>query len=258
MRRRTLSALEAKIDNGGERLIPGVTQDMAELVRHRNSYLFFKQVIENDIATQKVIGPVSIVDLGCGVGHGCATLSKIDNTRIVGVDSSAESVEYAKAHYARDNVVYQVADLLEHIPSMQEFDYVVSRNVFEHLPGGLDLAMSAKWRHRLLFDVPYDEPAGRNPHHVVHRIREESFAQYPRVDLLFQDLDGIVYDHGRKPAESNVIICVRSRPGLETAVSGIGFPFLAFKPRFYMPLRRIRRHRATQWLRWLFRERLGF
>jgi hypothetical protein len=41
-----------------------------------------------------------------------------------------------------------------------------------------------------MFDVPYDEPTGRNPHHVVNDIREESFSAWEDAELFFQDLDG--------------------------------------------------------------------
>lgn len=40
MRRSPLSPLEAVIYNEGERLIPYVTHDHDELVRHRSSYVF--------------------------------------------------------------------------------------------------------------------------------------------------------------------------------------------------------------------------
>ena len=148
--------LEKAIYNAGERLIPGVTHDLAEVVRHRSSYVFFRKVIESDLA---IIGEesklVQIVDLGCGVGHGCHTLLKMPNSHIVGVDNSPESLEYARCNYAGSNITYQLADLGEFIPAMPEYDYVTSRGVFEHVPNGLQLALSTKWRYRLLFDVQY-------------------------------------------------------------------------------------------------------
>lgn len=220
-----LSPLEKKIHNAGERLIPGVTHDILELVRHRSSYLFFRQVIEHDMATRASLEPIRIVDLGCGVGHGCETLSDLPNVQVVGVDSSPESIEFARTHYARENITYEVADLVEYVPSMLDFDYVVSRNVFEHVPDGLRMALSTKWRYRLLFDVPYDEPEGRNPHHALSGIREESFAELSEGELFFQDMQGVIYGLWQKPPQPNVIICVASRSGLERVRdSGLTFP----------------------------------
>ncbi len=247
---RKLSPLEEKIYNAGERLIPGITHDTAEVVRHRNSYLFFRQVIENDIATQRVAKPVRIVDLGCGVGHGCETLSRIPDSHITGVDSSLESIRFARTHYVRNNITYQAADLLEYIPGMPEYDYVVSRNVFEHLTDGLQLALSTKWRSRLLIDVPYDEPKGRNPHHVLYRIREESFSEIPRAELFFQDLDRVIYDIRRKPSEPNIIVCVCSRPDLPKVFeTSVDFPFLAWQPPLYIKLQGLKRLKTIRRLR---------
>ena len=230
-----LSPLEEKIHNAGERLIPGITNNIAEFIRHRSSYLFFRQVIEHDIATRESSKPIRIVDLGCGVGHGCETLSELPNSHIVGIDSSPESIEYAETHYARDNITYQVADLVEYIPAMPEFDYVVSRGSLEHVPDGLRLAFSTKWRSRLLFDVPYDEPAGRNPHHVLHRLREEDFAGIPEAELFFQDLDGAIYNRQNKPPQPNMIICVCSHPDLpKVTATSMRFPLPAWQPKRYI------------------------
>src|SRR5262245_14152586 len=131
---RTLTPLEQVIYNEGERLIPGVTHDLAEVVRHRSSYLFFRGVMKRDWpSVSKPARPVTIVDLGCGVGHGCHALSALPNSQIVGVDSSPESLEYARTHYAAANITYRLANLEEFIPDMPEYDYVVSRGVFEHV-----------------------------------------------------------------------------------------------------------------------------
>lgn len=228
---RTLTPLEQVIYNEGERLIPGVTHDLAEVVRHRSSYLFFRGVMKRDWpSVSKPDRPVTIVDLGCGVGHGCHALSALPNSQIVGVDSSPESLEYARTHYAAANITYRLANLEEFIPDMPEYDYVVSRGVFEHVRGGLRLAVSTKWRCRLLFDVPYDEPWQANPHHLLSGIREEAFAEFKGVELFFQDLGGVIYDRPRKPAKPNMIICVCSRPDLPPAAGRLRLPVPAWRP----------------------------
>jgi SAM-dependent methyltransferase len=234
---RVLTPLEEKVYNSGERIIPGITNCLEELVRHRSSYLFFRRIIELDLKTRGEAKPVRIIDLGCGVGHGCETLSKIPNAHIVGVDSSSDSIEYAKGHYAKKNITYQVADLIEYIPKMPEYDYVVSRNVFEHIPDGLEIALRTRWRFRLMFDVPYAEPPGRNPHHVLFNIREESFWTFPERELFYQDLAGVVYDVAHKPPRPNIIFCVSNGSDLvKVGESCITFPVPAWKPmstRFY-------------------------
>ena len=133
---------------------------------------------------------------------------------------------------------------------MSEFDYVVSRGVFEHMANGLHLALSTKWRYRLLFDVPYDEPKGKNPHHVLYEIREETFSGFLGVELFFQDLNGVIYDSQRKPANPNMIMCVCSHPELPRVVSqSITFPFPAWQPKQSLSLKNLNWSKIIQRVR---------
>ncbi len=226
-----LTPLEEIIYNEGERLIPGVTHDRQEFVRHRSSYEFFCRVIEADLALAGAAGKrrsVEIIDLGCGVGHGCRRLARIPGARVTGVDISSECIEYARRHYSAPGVVYRREDLTSFVLCMPEYDYAVSRGVFEHIPGGLALAVSGKFSRRLMFDVPYDEPPGPNPHHAVTGIREEDFAGVPEAELFYQDLDGIMYDRKHRPPKPNMILCVVRRPGLPEAGGRISFPLPAW------------------------------
>lgn len=79
----------------------------------------------------------SILDLGCGVGHGCFLLSKIPGSRIVGVDICQDSVDYAKEYYFADNIRYSVHDINHTIEKYINIDYVVSRGVLEHIQNGI-------------------------------------------------------------------------------------------------------------------------
>jgi glycosyltransferase involved in cell wall biosynthesis len=209
-----LNELERIIYNEGERLIPGLTHDLEELIRHYSSYLFFRLIIMNDLAIATNNKAIDIIDLGCGVGWGCRVLSEITHSHISGVDISRDSLEYAHEHYMNTDIHYEQADLLEFIPRMPECDYAVSRNAIEHIPNGLRLAKSIKWRRRLIFDVPYGEPEGRNIYHVLTGITEEAFVGFDGVEIFYQDLSGCIYDAQHKPANPNIIICVCSSPDL--------------------------------------------
>jgi len=229
-----LTYLEEKIYNEGERLIPGVTHDIKEVIRHKSSYNFFHKVIEDDlnmVSNQSNENLISIADLGCGVGHGCKTLSSLNKSSITGVDFSQESLEYAEQHYAGKNISYKLAELNKFIQEMPEYDYVVSRGVFEHVPNGIVAANSTNWRQRLLFDVPYDEPEDINHHHLISSIREEHFDEFTESELFFQDLAGVIYDPKHKPKKPNMIICICSHPDLPKIKNrNISFPVPAWKP----------------------------
>ena len=115
---RVLKWNQRNIYNEGERLIPGLTHDISEVIRHRSSYVFWKRIIELDISlkhnkTQKKVG---ILDLGCGVGHGCKVLSSIPNTLVTGVDVSEQVIGYARKHYPARNIEYLVGRLAQVSP----------------------------------------------------------------------------------------------------------------------------------------------
>jgi len=224
-----LTPLEEKIYHEGERLIPGVTHDMAEVIRHKTSYEFFRAVIEEDIAgisTLQQKDKISIADFGFGVGHGCYSLARMRKSFVTGLDISHDCLEYAQKKYSASNITYQITDLAEYAKIMPEHDYVVSRGVFEHIPNGLHVAALTKWRCRLLFDVPYNEPAEPNPHHLLTKITEEDFRDFPDAEFFYQDLEGVIYNRQQKPDRPNMIMCACSHPSLPPIKDyNMKFPF---------------------------------
>jgi len=249
------SKLIDNIFNEGERLIPGVTHDITELIRHRSSYMFIKKIMDLDLMMGTVSRPVRVVDLGCGVGHGCYTLSEVKGAEIVGVDISLPCMEYARKYYNKSNISYEEMDLTEYITSMVEFDYVVSRGVFEHIPNGLELAFMAKRKYRLIFNVPYDEPKG-NPHHVLFGICEEDFKPFSNAELFFEDLEGRTFDMHMKPVKPNMITCVCSKPGLPKVSEMLKFPLPAWTPKT-MSLTSDSQNRGIvrKWIREIFKKK---
>ena len=229
-----LTPIENIIYNNGERLVFGKSHYIDEDIRHRSSYIFFKKIIENDLVYLKSGNmenkPISIIDLGCGVGHGCETLSDIENSIILGIDSCKEAIEYADNFYARNNISYDCLDLNQFIAAMPSYDYVVSRGVLEHIPNGLKLGLLSKWSKRLILSVPYNEPKNVNPHHVLSEIREEHFSDID-TELFYEDLNGITYDKNIKHPKPNMIICVCTHPSLpKISDTRISFPIPAWKP----------------------------
>ncbi|GEM_PF-1983009 len=230
----TLALLEKAIYNKGERLIPGISHDWMEVVRHKSAYRFFYEIINHDQENGKTKrnGALEILDLGCGVGHGSHMMSHLSGSRVTGVDSSKESLEFARQNYARENIEYVQAELSKFIAKMPECDYAVSHQVLEHVAAGLDLAKKIKFRQRLLFDVPYGEADG-NPHHMIRNIKENNFLGFPDAELFYQDRDGIIYDYSRRPQKPNIIICVcRGKDLPPVGKSGLEFPFPAWKGNF--------------------------
>ncbi len=187
-----MNDLEARVYNHGEKLVPGVSHAMDELVRHASSYRFFRQVITRHM---KLTGRrhVTILDLGCGAGWGSAFLAQIPGARVIGVDICGHSIEYAKTYHKHRNTEFYYADILEFVHCMPKYDFIVSRNMIEHVPDGINVFKQLKWRQMLLVDVPYREPEGANLYHLLHMVDESHFKDYEHPLFLYQDMDGVIY-----------------------------------------------------------------
>ena len=226
-----LNDKESIIYNNGERFIPGITHGILELIRHRSTYVFFKNIILSDIEGKKIEGQIKVADLGCGVGHGCVVLSDIPNVKVFGVDKSCEALEYAIDKYNRSNIEYIADDLRHFIQEMLEYDYIVSRHAFEHITDGLSLSIKTKWRQRLMIEVPYGEGDG-NEFHVLKGITERDFSDYSGIELFFQDINGITYNNNLKPDKPNGLIYIMSNShiGAISSIDGIKYPIKHWEP----------------------------
>jgi protein-L-isoaspartate O-methyltransferase len=219
-----LNKLQQLIYNEGERLVPYVSHNENELVRHRSSYAFFHSVITTDLARHPLTNnPVSVADLGFGSGYGCALLSSLPDSLITGVDISEECEIFARQYYGRLNVNYLIKDLTKFIPEAEVFDYVVSRGVLEHVPDGLNLIKNIKFQRRVMIDVPYDELPG-NKHHALTGITEGAFAELKDCEFFYEDLNGRIFNASNKPEKSNMIMVVMSAPDLPKVASLFQFP----------------------------------
>jgi cyclopropane fatty-acyl-phospholipid synthase-like methyltransferase len=199
---------ERLIYNNGERLIPGVTHDAAEVTRHKSSYEFFK----HEILSDKHNGhPISILDLGCGVGWGCKLLSEIPNSNVLGLDIDANSIQYAQQNYSASNISYLNLSLTSPIIRDLYYDYIVSRGVFEHLDNPLPILHQLKYKRKLIFDVPYKEFAGGNSFHKWTDIYENTFRDFPEARFYFESMSGFISNQNNlfKP---NMIMVVLDSP----------------------------------------------
>lgn len=219
-----MNKLQRLMYNEGERLVPYVTHGEGELVRHRSSYAFFHTVVAADLQSHPFDPPAfTIADLGFGSGYGCALLSSLPGSRITGIDIGKECETFARQYYPRANVEYIIQDLTTFIPGAPPFDYVVSRGVLEHVPGGLGLIGGMRFRRRAMVDVPYDEAPG-NTHHILTGIKEAAFSSLESCELFYEDIEGRIFDSANKPESPNMIMAVLSAPGLPTVGSMLRFP----------------------------------
>jgi protein-L-isoaspartate O-methyltransferase len=220
-----MNKLQRQIYNEGERLVPYVSHNDDELVRHRSSYAFFHAVIAADMKAQPPAAEkiITVSDLGFGSGYGCALLSSLPQSRITGVDIGPECEIFANQYYPRTNVHYVIEDLATYIPNAGALDYVVSRGVLEHVPNGLKLIDAITFNKRVMVDVPYDEAPG-NEHHVLTSIREDTFAHFADAEIFYEDLEGRIYTAAQQPKNANMIMLVLSAKGLPKIADMFAFP----------------------------------
>lgn len=225
-----MNFLQKVMFNNGERLIPYVSHDENELIRHRSSYAFFHSVILADLqrieGVDKVDKAITIIDLGFGTGYGCSLLSSLPFSRVTGVDIEDVCQTFAQQYYRRANVDFVIEDLAKFIPKMKFYDYAVSRGVLEHVPGGLKLIGDIKFNRRALIDVPFNEPLG-NEHHVITGITAADFSQLENCEIFYEDIEGNIYDSSSIPANINMIMVVLSAPSEPKISSFMNFPIKA-------------------------------
>ncbi|HET9995869.1 MAG TPA: trans-aconitate 2-methyltransferase [Nocardioides sp.] len=123
--------------------------------------------------------PATVVDLGCGPGNLTALLvERWPGARVVGLDSSAEMIEKARA--TTPAVDFRVADLRDWATGAEQVDVLVSNATLQWVPGHLELLPDLVARVNpggwLAFQVPgnFDEPS--------HTIRAELAAQAPYAE----------------------------------------------------------------------------
>lgn len=190
----------------GERVIPG--QVDADLFNeHFSRYAFARRFAEHR----------RVLDLGCGTGYGAAALAEVADS-VLGVDFSADAIRHAREHYARANLTFEQADVIE--PVDGRFDLITAFEVIEHLENWRGLLRSAREQLAdgglLIVSTPnkpvYAEtrgPSGVNEFHVhefEYREFQEALSEiFPHVEMLVQNHSaGLVFAPVRGKAAYDV------------------------------------------------------
>ncbi len=126
-----------------------------------------------------LVRPGRLLDIACGSGYGTRLLAEKSAGVIeaVGVDISAESIEYARRRYGRAGVIFQQNDAMT-FQDEKKFDSIVSIETIEHVqdPGGLvgRLCGLLKCGGVFIASVPTTPSADVNPYHL-NDFTERSF-----------------------------------------------------------------------------------
>lgn len=156
-----------------ERLVPqAVTDD--DLAQSLTLHLH----IERYHFAQQHLRSGRVLDIACGVGYGSEILAQRENVQVLGVDVSADAIEYAKNSVDIPNIEFFQESAFSFLERHTEsFDTIVSLETIEHLAEPqkfAELLTSAlKPSGYLVVSAPVTPSVDANPHHL-HDFTEQS------------------------------------------------------------------------------------
>jgi ubiquinone/menaquinone biosynthesis C-methylase UbiE len=107
----------------GERVVPGKTPQTI-YDEHIYRYIFAAGLAENKV----------VLDVACGTGYGTCYMAEKGSGKVVGVDISAEAVDYARERFGKDNKASFVCANAIRLPFGDDaFDMIVSFETVEHI-----------------------------------------------------------------------------------------------------------------------------
>jgi 2-polyprenyl-3-methyl-5-hydroxy-6-metoxy-1,4-benzoquinol methylase len=115
------------------------------------------------------LDPGRVLDIACGVGYGTKLLSTANGIQsAIGVDISADAIEYARLHYGHGGIEFITANALE-FSDASKFENIVSLETIEHVPDPrallAHLTSLLKPNGTFIGSVPVTPSVDANPHH---------------------------------------------------------------------------------------------
>lgn len=129
----------------------------ARLTRHVERYALLRQFAKGVVC-----------DAACGCGYGSYLLSgNPDVKKVIGLDASADSIEFAKEQYDSDKVDFQVADL-ESWKYGTSIDMLISVETIEHIQDTTTLPnfVNRNSINHVILTYPSKKTTHYNPYHV--------------------------------------------------------------------------------------------
>jgi 2-polyprenyl-3-methyl-5-hydroxy-6-metoxy-1,4-benzoquinol methylase len=137
-----------------------------------------------------------VLDIACGVGYGSAALA-LTAERVLGIDRSADAIDYAKRQYGAQNVEFQEGDVHSLAVPDASFDVVCSFETIEHVddpPRALgELARVLRDDGTLVVSTPNARVTTNEPSNPFHRtewtapdFEQLALRSFERVELYGQ------------------------------------------------------------------------
>ena len=156
-------------DFSGEQFIPGKTS---------------KRIAEDHLARYTFALPFvrdkAVLDIACGSGYGSQMLrDKGGASSVDGVDISENMIQYARAHFLSDNVIFTASDLIDY-SSQKSYDVITSFETIEHID---DYKKGLQKLHSLL--IPGGTLLMSTPNRIITSYHSHSLEDKPRNPYHF-------------------------------------------------------------------------
>lgn len=139
-----------------------------------------KKLYERYKFTNKFIKKKKVLDIPCGVGWGTSLLK--GTNFVIGIDTSKESIDYAKKHYENDNRKFYIGDM-QFIPlEDNSIDVLICLEGFEHVSKDIGIRFIEESKRvlkedgLLIITCPVLNEKGEttgNPYHLYEYPEEE-------------------------------------------------------------------------------------
>lgn len=152
-----------------------------------------KYVTEGDI----------VLDIGCGVGYGSFILSE-NAKKVIGVDDSQETINYANLHWLKKNIEYQYKDVFE---MKGLYNVTVAFEIIEHIKDTKELfyKLSEITKDTLILSVPDASIPVKNKFHWRHFTKEDIIKYMANIGFKVERIDTVKFGNGL------AIFCVARR-----------------------------------------------
>ncbi|MFZ4632083.1 MAG: class I SAM-dependent methyltransferase, partial [Patescibacteria group bacterium] len=172
----------------GERMMPEYNEGEDMYLEHFARYFFAAQFVKNK----------NVLDIACGSGYGSQHLLNSGAKKIIGVDISAETINYCKEKYQADNLNFLIGDVKRIPQENNSVDIVVSFETIEHVDKDSQIKFIEEIKRVLTPDglfivsTPNSLVHPKGNHFHIHELDFEEFKNilnknFENVNFFYQD-----------------------------------------------------------------------